>query len=283
MSLSGMRVLSLESRRAVETAELIRRHGGDPVIAPAMREVPLENNQDAIQFGQRLLSREFDMTIFMTGVGTRFLMRVLDARFAPEAIRDAVAATTIVVRGSKPAAAIREIGLSPALIAPEPNTWHEVLSVTKDRMERRIAVQEYGRPSTELYDALRARGAEVTPVTVYQWELPEDTAPLRNAIRDLAERRIDVVLLTSSVQLTHLLQLASEYGVEDRVRSGFEHAVVASVGPTTSEALLEAGLAADLEPAHPKLGMLVKEAAERAQELLAAKRTHESTGRNAER
>lgn len=276
MALSGMRVLSLESRRAAETAELIRRQGGEPVIAPSMREVPLESNEDAIRFGERLLRGDFDMLIFMTGVGTRLLMRVLDACFPPAEIRNAIRATTIVVRGPKPSAAIREIGLSPALNAPEPNTWHEVLDVTKDRAERRIAVQEYGRPSAQLYDALRGRGADVTPVTVYEWELPEDVAPLQNAARELAQKRIDMVLLTSSVQLTHLLQIASNLGIEREVRDGFGHAVVASVGPTTSETLAEAGLRVDMEPSHPKLGMLVKEAAERGPELLAAKRAHQS-------
>src|SRR5690349_3277674 len=148
MSLSGLRVLSLESRRANETAELIRRQQGEPVIAPSMREVPLESNHDAIRFGERLLHGDFDMTIFMTGVGTRLLIKVLDAHFPPEEIRQAIGRTTTVVRGPKPASAIRELGLSPALNAPEPNTWHEVLAVTEGRPERRIAVQEYGRPSS---------------------------------------------------------------------------------------------------------------------------------------
>src|SRR5690606_707660 len=71
MSFAGKRVLSLESRRAVETAELIRRNGGEPFVAPSMREVPLERNEAAFQFAERLLSGEFDMMIFLTGVGTR--------------------------------------------------------------------------------------------------------------------------------------------------------------------------------------------------------------------
>lgn len=274
MSFSGLRVLSLESRRAAETAQLIRRQDGEPVIAPSMREVPLEENSDAIRFGERLLAGGFDMTIFLTGVGTRFLLKVLDAKFDGAGIRKAIGETTIVVRGPKPATAIREAGLSPALIAPEPNTWHEVFGIVKDRTERRIAVQEYGRPSTELYEALRAMGAEVTPVTVYQWALPEDSSPLRDAAQQLAATTIDVVLVTSSVQLTHLMNVSNELGIASQVLDGLRKAIIGSVGPTTTETLEHMGLRADVEPAHPKLGMLVKETAEKAPELLASRKTH---------
>src|SRR5262245_9915464 len=41
---AGLRVLALESRRASEIEELIATYGGKPVVAPALREVPLDSN-----------------------------------------------------------------------------------------------------------------------------------------------------------------------------------------------------------------------------------------------
>ena len=70
---AGLRVLSLESRRGPEMAKLIFAHGGKPMVAPAMREIPLESNTAALDFGRRLLEGEFDAIIFLTGVGTRAL------------------------------------------------------------------------------------------------------------------------------------------------------------------------------------------------------------------
>src|SRR5580692_3158486 len=78
--LDGLRVISFESRRAAEMAELIRRQGGDPFVAPSMREVPIENNPEAFQFAERLFRGEFDLMIFLTGVGTRALMRCAKSR-----------------------------------------------------------------------------------------------------------------------------------------------------------------------------------------------------------
>src|SRR5258708_25263015 len=93
---------------------------------------------------------------------------------------------------------------------PAPNTWHEIVAVTEGRPEKRIAVQEYGKSNLELLDALTARGAEVTRVRVYQWELPEDPAPLHEAARRIANANADVILFTTSVQVAHLIRSAAE-------------------------------------------------------------------------
>ena len=74
---NGLRVIALESRRSVELARLIESHGGVPRVAPSMREVPIERNQHALRFAAALLSGRFDMMIFLTGVGTRALTKVV--------------------------------------------------------------------------------------------------------------------------------------------------------------------------------------------------------------
>lgn len=271
MSFDGKRVLSFESRRSHETSELIRRHNGVPIAAPSMREVPVEQNESAFHFAQELLAGHFDMVIFLTGVGTRFLAKVLETRYPVETLAEALRGVTIVARGPKPSGALRELGVPVSIQVPEPNTWREILHATQDRPERRIAVQEYGKPSIELHNGLRARGAQVTAVTVYQWELPEDLEPLREAARLLAARDLDVTLFTTSTQLVHLMQIAGELGIEHETSAGLSQTVIASIGPTTSETLVEYGFTPDMEPSHPKLGLLVKEAAEQANSLLAQK------------
>jgi len=272
MSFAGMNVLSLESRRSAGIAELIRKQGGEPVLAPSMREAPLERNEAAFQFAERLFAGEFDMMILLTGVGTRLLHQALSTRYPPERFPEALRRITVVARGPKPAAVLRELDVPVSVAVPEPNTWRELLAAVRDRPERRIAVQEYGRPNAELLAALRQRGAKVTSVSVYQWDLPEDTEPLRSAARRLAAGELHVALFTTSIQIEHLLRIAAEAGLEAAVLSALRNMVVASIGPTTSEALREAGVHPDLEPTHPKMGFLVQETAQRAPEILRAKK-----------
>jgi uroporphyrinogen-III synthase len=264
MSFAGKRVLALESRRASEMAELIRKQGGDPFVAPSMREAPLEQNQETFEFAERLFTGGFDMMALLTGVGTRQLARLLATRYPETAFAEALGRLTVVARGPKPVAALREMGLKPDIIAPEPNTWRELLKATEGCPERSIAVQEYGRSNVEFLEALRSRGAEVTAVRVYQYGLPENTAPLREAVRRLAAGAFDVAMFTTAVQIVHLLRVAEEMGLDAEARAGLAKCMVASIGPTTTESLEEFGIHPAMEPSHPKMGILVREASERA-------------------
>ena len=263
MPFEGLRVAAFESRRSTEMAELIRLQGGEPFVAPSMREVPLEENRKAFAFGEQLLAGGFDMMILLTGIGTRQLNRLLATRHPPSAFADALRRITVVARGPKPAAALREMNVSPALSAPEPHTWRELLAVTEGRPERQIAVQEYGRSNPELLDGLRERGAAVTAVRVYQWDLPEDLEPLRESTRRLAAGDFSIALFTTAVQIAHLVRVAEEQGIARQVLDGLRKMMIGSIGPTTTEALEEFGLTPAFEPSHPKLGILVREAAAR--------------------
>ena len=272
MPFDGLRVLSFESRRATEIAELIRRQGGDAFVAPSMRETALENNPDAFAFAELLFRGEFDMMIFLTGVGTRALDKVLATHYPPETFAEALRKITVVARGPKPVAALRELQVPVTVMVPEPNTWREVLAAIANRPERRIAVQEYGKSNPELLEGLRARDADVTPVRVYQWDLPEDIRPLREAIRRIVEGQADVALFTTSIQLTHLFRVAAKARLEQAMAAALRRMVIASIGPTTSETLEEFGLTPDVVPTHPKMGLLVKETAEQAAAILERKR-----------
>lgn len=274
MAFDGLRILSLESRRAVEVERLIRSQGGLPFVVPSVREVPLENNTEAFDFAARLHKPggDFDMVVFLTGVGARLLNEILETRYPPGSFQEALRHVAVVVRGAKPAAVMREWGVPITISVPEPNTWREVLKATEGRTERRIAVQEFGRTSEGLVEGLRARGAEVTTVPVYQWELPLDLGPLKDAARKLARGEFDVILLTTSVQMQHLLRVASEEGSEAEVRRALQRMVVASVGPSTSESLRELGIEPDFEPSHPKMGFLINEAGARARGILESKK-----------
>jgi len=273
MPFAGLRVLSLESRRAKEMEALIRREGGDPFVAPSVQERALDDRGDAIRFVERLEADEFDMVIVMTGTGLAFLRDQVVAHSPAGRLGAALGRTTIVSRGPKPLPILRELGARAQVVVPEPNTWREIVEAVASRAERRIAVQEYGRPNLEMNAALEELGASVTPVVLYRWELPADAEPLKAAARGLAARQFDVILFTSSIQLDHLMMIANTLGLEYEVASALrEYTAIASVGPVMTASLKAAGLPAELIPVHPKMGALVKVASEMAAGILAQKR-----------
>jgi uroporphyrinogen-III synthase len=271
----GLRVAAFESRMADEMTRLIERHGGRPAVAPSMREIPLEHNTDVVQFGDQLLAGQVDMLILLTGVGTRTMLEVLKTRHALDSIKATLGRITLVARGPKPVAALKELGLTPDVSVPEPNTWRDILQALDVRTKLvglRVAVQEYGVSNRELLDALRQRGAQVSRVPVYRWALPEDTGPLQTVLNEILAGQIDVALITNAVQVDHVMQLLQANRQTDRLRQALRHMVIASIGPTASERLRTHGWPVDLEPSHPKMGILVKETAAQATAILQRKR-----------
>ena len=273
-NLQGLKVVSFESRRAREMAELIRRYGGEPMVAPSMREVPLSENRDALELLPQIEAGRFDLLILMTGVGTRRLNEALLTQYPQERILSALGNVRLVARGPKPIAALRERGLQPAITVPEPNTWREILSTLDaavDLRGKRIAIQEYGIANPELIAALETRGAAVTPIPIYRWALPEDLAPLRAAIEKILAGNVDVALFTNGAQVDHVFQIARNDKVDDDLRRAFKKIVVGSVGPVCTQVLRQFGLAPDIEPGHPKMGSLIAEVAASARAVLSTK------------
>src|SRR6195256_1575916 len=163
---AGLRVLSLESRRAPEMAKLIASNGGKATVAPSMREIPLASNTEGLAFARRLSEGGFDIVIFLTGVGTRALTRVVETVYPVERFVTALRKITIIARGPKPVAALKELGVPVTVAVPEPNTWRDLLRTLDEKADslplkdRRVAVQEYGISNLELLAGLPAPGAD---------------------------------------------------------------------------------------------------------------------------
>jgi uroporphyrinogen-III synthase len=258
---AGLRVAAFEARMAGSMAGMITKFGGTPVEAPALREIPLGGDPAIVAFVDRLIAGGFDVVVFETGVGVRYLTGAIETRIPRETWLPALAGVKVVARGPKPAAALRELKARIDVLVPEPNTWRETLAVLDARLPvdgLRVAVQEYGEPNRELLDGLEQRGAIVTTVPVYRWALPEDLGPLRRAIAAVCDGTIGTVLFTSAQQVVHLLKVAADEGREADLRAALaSRVVVGSIGPTTSERLRAVGLPVDIEPEHPKMGPLI--------------------------
>ncbi len=280
-SFGGLRVAALESRRRDDFARLIERFGGIPFVSPSMREVPIDKNKEAVEFAYRVMTGDIGAVIFLTGVGFKQLIAAIEPHVDKQRFLDSLSDIPTVARGPKPVAAMREFGLQPTHRAPEPNTWREVLQtidihVPVSNVE--VGLQEYGITNHSLVAGLEARGAKVTTVKVYQWDLPEDTAPLIENVQAIVRGDRDCLLFTSAHQAVNLLRIANQLGCEAALRLALRSMVVASIGPTTSEMLQHLEIPIDLEPEHSKMGHLVQASAEKSPRILKAKRFTGITG-----
>lgn len=271
----GFRVVSFEARMGEEGRRLLERQGASVILAPALKEVALADQTPALDFGAHLMDGQVDVLLLLTGVGTRLLIDVLCTRYDRSQVLETIQQCTLVCRGPKPAAALKGYGLKPDVVVPEPNTWRDVVSIFEEHKlaeGKRVYVQEYGRSNDQLLSALKCHASTVTAVTLYGWSLPDDTRPLESAIHAMTSGNADVACFTAGVQVEHLFEVAERMRLTQALRKALvETMAVASIGPMTTERLQEYGLAADIEPVHPKLGHLAQVIAERARQVIELK------------
>ena len=260
--LQGRRIVVLEARLPSELGALVTRHGGQPIAAPALREVPIPMRQEVRDLVDAVCSRAIDMVVFLTGVGARALIGAADELGRRDAFLDALRHTTIACRGPKPVAVMRTHDVPIALVAPEPYTSEDLAGAIVDQgwdlRGKRVALQHYGEVNTYLRTRLQEMGARITEVSLYTWALPEDVRPVEDAVRTVVARHADAVLFTTQSQVRNLFRIAEGMDQRDALTEALTRDVVAApVGPVCARALINEGVTPHLEPEHPKMGPLV--------------------------
>ena len=252
-------VAILESRLGRQMGELVTKHGGRPVHAPALAEVPDVDSGYIARLVGELEARPAQFAIFQTGVGTHALFKATDGLGLTDRLLALLAKMTVVVRGPKPTAALRSRQVRMDLSAADPFTTAQVLEALRDAplAGARVIVQRYGGANPELDEALKARGSQVIEIPTYRWSLPEDTQPLADLIDALERRQIDAVTVTNAAQVYNLFEVAEKLGRTDALRAARNRTLIASIGPVATGALKKFGVGIGLEASPPKLGPLI--------------------------
>ncbi len=270
-SLDGRTIAFVEARMASEMAGLIKRHGGIPYPAPALQEVYCHNSPEVQQLILDACAGQIDAVILLTGVGTEALVAAAAAMGRRDEFLQALERLTVIARSPKPGRALRKYKIQIDLMPPEPYTTTDLINALQDQVltGRVVALQRYGGPNRPLVQYLVERGARVREVSLYTWGLPADEAPVLAMLTALTKGGIDAIAFTSQPQVGNLLTIAARAGKEPALRDclGADRregrsgaapgVVVASVGPVCSRRLREAGLAVDVEPAHPHMGSML--------------------------
>src|SRR5712691_8492556 len=115
-------VACLEGRRTAELADLIQRHNGVPLAAPCLREVHSPDAPSLQRDVARVCECDLDVAIFLTGVGTATVFEAARLTNHEEQLRSRLDRAVVVVRGPKPTAVLRKLGVRIDLTAPPPNT-----------------------------------------------------------------------------------------------------------------------------------------------------------------
>jgi uroporphyrinogen-III synthase len=264
-SMGGATVALLEARMESELASLVRRHGGEPLCVPALREVERDcATESALAVDAAL--RDGAVVVLATGVGLARWMAVAATLGRDADLRAALSRATVVCRGPKPVAVLKREGLAATLRADPPHTTTELLRALEgvEVHGRDVAMVHDGSTGSAVPSALRARGARVVEVRPYEWALPADLTPLQELVRAIVAGGVRAVAVTTQVQAKHLFDVAASLGLGEPLAAALrDRVVVAAVGPTCARALTELGAPPHVVPENAKMGPLVAALAKR--------------------
>ena len=259
LRLDGRVIAITEARRAKEMAEHIAKLGGVAVVAPALREVPSEEQEEVQAAIRRICDGEVHWAIFLTGVGARAVLRTAEGMRSRDAFVDSLNRLTVAARGPKPIGVLREAGIRVDLVPQDPTSEGLVRALEQhDLRQKTVAVQLYGEPNPFLIGAIEGLGARVIEMQPYTWDLPADQEPLERLVRQIIEASVDAVSFTNGAQVHHLFAVATRVGLADELRVALASRVpVAAVGRVTEKALAANGLSPRIVPPTPTMGALV--------------------------
>ncbi len=243
-----------------ELARLVERHGGVPVLAPALREVTISASDEVATLVRELAAGRIDIVVFMTGVGAAALFAEAERQGLLDDLVRALQHTVNVTRGQKPWRPMKERGVPITVSSPSPYTTDEVLATLADiPMEGKgVALLHYGERSEPLSRAIEDAGGTLLDLLLYEWQLPEDTGPIDSLIREVIAGGVAAVLFTSKVQARHLMTVAERIGLGGDLIDAFHtRCVAAAVGPTTAQELVYSGIEPRVVPDNPKMGPMV--------------------------
>ena len=262
--LENLTVAITEHRFTREFAALFERLGAKVYACPVLEEKKVENRSELQAFVRNVCSGDLDVMIFLTGVGARFLIAEAETMGVKEEFLAALGKGTVVVRGPKPVAALRQFGVRVDVIPQTPTTEGVIEALDgKDLKGRRVGVQLYGTPNPTLVSALESKGARVTPVHIYDYGAIADPSMVNTLVTKLLNGEIQVIAFTSAPQVRVLFDLAAQLGISDSLDRALKtKVVIASIGEVTNRALEERGLAAKIVPNQSKMGAMAQAVAE---------------------
>jgi uroporphyrinogen-III synthase len=262
--LEGRRLALLEARKPQELGELVARLGGAWTCAPAVREVAV--GDDIRPLLSAIIEGRYRIAVLLTAVAFTTLCDEAERHGQLPDLREAFRRMVIASRGPKPQVALRKQSLSANVISRSPHTSAELLEALAASTPldgSSVLLLHYGERNDSLSADLRDRGAAVADVCLYEWQLPEDVAPVEAMVRSLLKLDFDALLFTSQIQCRHLLQIARGMGAEDELKQVLvADVVVGAIGPVCAIALRAAGLVADVIPDLPNSSSLVRSVAE---------------------
>ena len=266
LPLEGWTVGVTADRRSEAQLDLLARRGAKVLHGCTMRTLDLTDDDRLAGVSETLVADPPETLVLQTGMGTTMWLEAMDGIGVGGDLRAVLATVEVLARGPKASSAARRAGMTVAWQAPREIFADVVDHIAATGGRRRLAVQLDGTDEELLVRPLAASCAEVLPIPVYQWGLPDDRDPARALVDAVCGGGVQAVTFTTRTAAVHLAAIAEEMGRLDEMVSALDgkRVVPVSVGPVCSSAMLDLGMCGLVEPDRARLVAMVDALCDRA-------------------
>ena len=265
--LKGFTIGITADRRWEEQAALFERRGANVQHGPSIRSLALGSDQRLRAATERVIACRPAALIANTGVGIRSWFSAAETWGLGEQLTTSLRETRFYARGPKASSAVQLQGFEVEARAPTERLREAVdLALVELGVGDCVALQLDGRGSSIEAARLTDAGVDVIEIPVYEWTLPEDTAPALRLAENVIAGKVHAVTFTAGPAIRNWLAIAAERDMDSGLRQALrDQIVLGCVGPVCAEAAAAEGLATRnvVVPRTWRLGPLVRAVAER--------------------
>ena len=258
--LEGFRIGVTSDRRSSDLIDAFERRGARVVHAPTLRIANSQQDGPLLENTRIMIAAQPEILLATTGYGVRRWFEVAEADGIGSELTDALAGTTILVRGPKARGGIRATGLNDSGMSESETTASLVDKVlTEYPPGLVIGIQVHGATDEVQLDRLRAVHERVLVVAPYRWIAMDDTDErVYRLVEAICSRQLDCVTFTSAPAVHALFTAAEGMEVYPELIAALRSEVcAAAVGPVTSAPLIAAGII-PIQPTRFRMGALIR-------------------------
>ena len=249
LPLANRTVALAESRQLEELVQMLEKEGATALRCPMLSIIDAPDDTPILAWLDQLQAGAFDWLVLLTGEGWRRLLTCADRHGRRDAVLAALTKTRTLTRGPKPGKSLKEVGLTPTMIAQAPTTDGVIASLrTLNLQGLTVGVQLYNNSNPPLEQFLREAGAKAVTVQPYIYAPDSDAERIAQLFQQMADGKVDAIVFTSSPQIDRLFEVAEERKQTDLLKQGLAKTLVAAVGPLVQEHLQKHGVAVQVCP-----------------------------------
>lgn len=257
-ALNGFVIGVTADRRSDEQISLFEGRGASCLHGPTIRTHPLRPEAEILEATREFLERQVDIVVLTTGIGVRGWLEAAESVQLGDQLRTALSSALLVSRGPKAHGAAVTADLDVAWNAPAATSDEVVEYLASVGVEsKRVAVQLDGSSAGSIVDRLTGLGAEVVPIPVYRWSIPDDLGPAQALVRAVCDRRVDALTFTARPAVENFAAIASSMSrFDDVVAACTDHVKLYCIGPVCAQGVVDTALGVPLFPERSRLGAL---------------------------